>query len=251
MQVISRALSAVISTTLNNTVTAGNTLSVGEVMTAVQATDDTAKIVLTAGKVSVALDTQNGAITVQVGNRVTAYEPASLPQLGTAIATLEGIKAVSLPVDDISSRLPTGKILEQPAGVPFVPPGFDKPVIPATPPSPGQAPVRNHAAQNAAAFAADETLQHLDPTLIRNATVLRSIGLAAAANIPALTRIALDISAEIAPGAPVAINAPVIGKFGLPRPAPAQTESGPALKHGYADATANLPPVLPAVHMRG
>jgi len=147
----------------------------------VQAADDTAKIVLTAGKVSVALDTQNGAITVQVGNRVTAYEPASLPQLGTAIATLEGIKAVSLPVDDISSRLPTGKILEQPAGVPFVPPGFDKPVIPATPPSPGQAPVRKHPAQNAAAFAADETLQHLDPTLIRNATVLRSIGPAAAA----------------------------------------------------------------------
>ena len=111
--------------------------------------------------------------------------------------------------------------------------------------------MRNHAAQNAAAFAADETLRHLDPTLMRNATVLRSIGPAAAADIPALTRIALDISAEIAPGAPVAINAPVSGKFGLPRPAPAQTESGPVLKHGYADATANLPPVLPAVHMRG
>ena len=111
--------------------------------------------------------------------------------------------------------------------------------------------MRKHPAQNAAAFAADETLQHLDPTLIRNATVLRSIGPAAAANIPALTRIALDISAEIAPEEPVAINAPVIGKFGLPRPAPAQTESGPVLKHGYADATANLPPVLTAVDMRG
>ena len=256
-QAVSRALSGVIATTLNNTVTAGNTVSVGEVMTAVgqlqpvQATDGGAKIVLSAGKVSVALDTQNGAITVQAGNRVTAYAPASLPQPGTAIAPLEGIQAVSLPVDDISSRLPAGKILEQPAGMPFVPPPFDKPALPATPPPPGQAPAHTPPAQNAAAIAADETLRQIDPAIARNATILRSIGPAPAADIPALTRIALDISAEIAPGAPVAINAPVIGKFGLPRPAPAQSENGPVLSRGYADATASLPPVLPAVRMRG
>jgi hypothetical protein len=256
-QAISRALSGVIATTLNNTVTAGNTVSVGEVMTAVrhlqpvEASGNDAKIVLSADKVSVALDTRNGAITVQVGNRVTAYAPASLPQPGTAIAPLEGIAVASIPVDNISSRLPVGKILDQPAGVPFIPPAFDKPVLPATPPPPGQAPTATPPAQNAAAIAADETLRHLDPAAARNATILRSIGPAPAADIPALTRIALDISAEVAPGAPVAINAPVIGKFGLPRPAPAQTENGPVLKHGYADASANLPPVLPAVHMRG
>lgn len=94
-------------------------------------------------------------------------------------------------------------------------------------------------------------MRHLDPAVMRNATVMRNFGPVTGADIPALTRIALDISAEIAPGAPVALNQPQIGKFGLPKPAPAQSEPGPVLKHGYADASANNVPVLPAVHMRG
>lgn len=265
--IVSRALSQVVSTTLNNAIASPNTVPVSEIMTAVRQlqpvatpnasaeAEPDARIVLSAGKVSVAFDTQNGAIAVQVGNHVTAYAPASLPATAAiAGGVLPALDAASLPIRDISPRLPAGKILDRPSGVPFIPPAFDQPLTPGTPHPAGQTPTSHQPAQNAAAGAArtmDETLRHLGPGVMRNATVLRNVGAMAGADIPALTRIALDISAEIAPGAPVAVNPPQIGKFGLPKPAPAQTENGPVMKQGYADASANLAPVVPAVHMHG
>ena len=268
---MSRALSQVLSTTLNTAIASPNAVPVGEVMTAVRhlqpvaspaaadgAQPDT-RVVLAAGRVSVALDTQNGAITVQVGNRVTAYAPTSLPAtVATPGGILPVLDAVSLPVRDISSRLPVGKILDRPLGVPFIPEAFDRQPVPDTPLPAGIPPAShspaNQPGQNAAASGIartmDETLRHLDPSVFRNATVLRNTGPMPGADIPALTRIALDISAEIAPGAPVALNPPQIGRFGLPKPAPAQTEDGPVMKQGYADASANLAPVVPAVHMQ-
>ena len=264
--VVSRTLSQVVSTTLNNSMASPNAVPAGEIMAAIRQlqpvatpnasanAEPDARIVLSAGKVSVAFDTQNGAITVQVGNRVTAYAPASLPATATiAGSILPALDAASIPIRDISPRLPAGKILDRPSGVPFIPPEFDQPLAPGAPRPAGQIPASHPPIHNAAAAprTMDETLRHLDPAVIRNATVLRNVGPMTGADLPTLTRIALDISAEVAPGAPVAINPPQIGKFGLPKPAPAQTENGPVMKQGYADASANLAPVVPAVHMRG
>lgn len=265
--IVSRALSQVVSTTLNNAAVSATAVPVGEVMAAVRHLQPVAgppasgdagadsRIVLASGRVSVAFDPGNGAITVQVGDRVTAYAPASIAANG---APLPGLDAASLPDQRISSRLPVGIVVDRPSGVPFIPPEFDPPDAPAkpgAPTAPATPPADRKPGQNAAAaaatLAAEQALRHLDHAAMRNATVLRGVGAAAGAELPALARIALDISAEIAPGAPVAVNPPVIGKFGLPKPAPAQTEPGPVMKHGYADASANQVPVLPAVHLQG
>lgn len=218
-------------------------------------TANTARIELAAGKISVSLETDSGAITVKIGDRTTVFAPVSTPATGSPLAPLPGLNGVALPEPETRPLLPAVQASEKPAAVPFVPPAFDAPP-PVAPQAPEQRPANPSAAapngkavfHNAAGT--DETLRHIDPAVMRNATVLRSLGPVAGTDVPSLTRIALDIAGEIAPGAPVAINSPKIGKFGLPKPAPVQSENGPVLKHGYADASANLPPVLPAVHMR-
>lgn len=266
-----KTISRVLSQAILGAVNAGGTpsVSVGEIMMAARqlqpvpaAIGDEAdparanRVTLSAGKISVAVDTGGGPITVQIGNRTTAIAPVSAPAPGVAIPALPGLDTAPLPTAEFSSRRPVGEVLDKPVGIPFVPPAFDDPppAVPqvpggspgqTTPPAPGSKPSAH------AAMAVDEAFRQSDPTILRNATVLRSLGPVAGSDIPALTRIALDIAGEIAPGAPVAVNPPHIGKFGLPKPAPVQSEDGPVLRHGYADATANLPPVLPAVHQRG
>ncbi len=69
--------------------------------------------------------------------------------------------------------------------------------------------------------------------------------------MPALTRIALDLTAEIGPGLQNAVVPPPLGKLSLPQPAPGQTAAGPVRKNGYTDAAANLVPVLPPTYRRG
>ena len=86
---------------------------------------DSARIVLSAGKIAVVIDTANGGVTVQVGNRITSYAVTSAAPPIAAIAPLPEIQAASLPVLDIPSGLSPGKVLDLPAGTPFVPPEID------------------------------------------------------------------------------------------------------------------------------
>ena len=86
---------------------------------------------------------------------------------------------------------------------------------------------------------------------MRNATFIRGVSPAAGSDMPGVTRIALDINAEFGPGGQSNTAPPPIGKFGRPQQAPAQAENGPVMRNGYADASANLVPVMPAWHARG
>jgi hypothetical protein len=262
---LSSALSRAVATTINTTFTTSNRIPVTEVMTAVShlkpATGQTSEasgtanghIVLAAGNLAVAIDTKNGAITVQIGNRITTYAVGSVAPPIAAIAPLPAIDAASLPVRDIRSGLPAGKILDVPSGVPFVPPEISD--MPPTGASqvPGQKKPTQPPAQTAGAVALtlEESLQHLDPAILRNATIIRGVEASSGPDLPGLTRIAMDLSAEIGPGLQGAVVPPPVGKLGLPQPAPQQTAAGPVMKNGYADAAANLVPVLPPVYRRG
>ncbi len=82
-------------------------------------------ILLAAGRIAVAIDTANGAVTVQVGNRITSYVVTSAASPISAIPPLPEIEAATLPVLDIPSGLHPDKVLDLPAGTPFVPPEID------------------------------------------------------------------------------------------------------------------------------
>lgn len=264
---LSAALSRAMATTINTTSAAGNGIPATEIMTAVgqlqPVTDGSStsgapgRIVLSAGKLAVAIDPANSAITVQLGTRISTYAVGSVASPVTAIAPLPGIEAASLPILDIPSGLPAGKVLEVPGGTPFVPPEISDMPPAGAPRVPGQKAPQPAPAQTAGsatgglALALDETLQHLDPAALLNATVIRVMEAPAGPDLPGLTRIALDLTAEIGPGAMGAMVPPPVGKLGLPQVAPQQTAPGPVMKNGYTDAAANLVPVLPPTYRRG
>ncbi|MFT5487299.1 MAG: hypothetical protein ACI9JL_001036 [Paracoccaceae bacterium] len=262
---ISTALSHAVATTINTTFAAGNGIPVADVMTAVSqlkpvagqisGTSDTGngRIVLAAGNFAVAVDTTNSAITVQVGNRITTYAVGSAASPIAAIAPLPQIEAASLPVLDIPAGLPVGKVLDLPIGTPFIPPEISDMPATGTSPLPGQKKPTQTPIQTAGsvALALEENLQHLDPSVLRNATIIRGMEAPSGHDLPGLTRIALDLSAEIGPGVHGAVVPPPVGKLGLPQAAPQQTAAGPVMKNGYADAAANLVPVLPPTYRRG
>lgn len=211
------------------------------------------RIILSAGRVAVAIDTTNGAVTVQVGNRITTYAVASATTPIAAIAPLPEIEAASLPVLDLPSGLHPGRILDLPAGTPFVPPEINDmppvgtPIIPA-PVKPRPAPAQT---AGVLAMTLEEGLQHLDPQIIRNAAIIHGMEASSGPNMPTLTRIALDLTAEIGPGLQGAAIPPPVGKLGLPQAAPQQSAAGPVRKNGYTDAASNLVPVLPPTYRRG
>lgn len=262
---VSIALSHAVAATINTTFATGNGIPATEIMTAVgqlqpapNATPGTpdagaGRIVLTAGNLAVAIDTTNSAITVQVSNRITTYALGSAASPIAAIAPLPEINAASLPILDIPSGLHPGKVLDLPAGSPFVPPEIvDMPPV-GTPHIPGPKkphPAPTHTASSVA-LSLEENLQHLDPAILRNATIISAMEATSGPDLPGLTRISLDLSAEIGPGVQGAAVPPPVGKLGLPQPAPQQTAAGPVMKNGYADAAANLIPVLPPTYRRG
>lgn len=262
---ISTVLSRAVATTINTTFAAGNGIPITEVMTAVSqlkpvvnqssGLSDTGsgRLVLAAGNLAVALDTTNGAITVQVGNRITTYAVGSAASPIAAIAPLPEIEAASLPILDIPAGLPVGKVLDLPVGTPFVPPEISDMPPAVRPGVPGSQKPLPASAQSAGsvALALEETMQHLDPAALRNATIIRGMEAPAGPDLPGLTRISLDLTAEIGPGTQGAIVPPPMGKLGLPQPAPQQTAAGPVMKNGYTDAAANLVPVLPPTYRRG
>ena len=264
--ILSRAVAATINTTsANASPAAGAAIPATEIITSVAqlkpvtdpgspengAADN--RIILSAGRVAVAIDTTNGAVTVQVGNRITTYAVASATTPIAAIAPLPEIEAASLPVLDIPSGLHPGKILDLPAGTPFVPPEInDMPPV-GTPIIPAPVKPRPEPAQTAGVLAItlEDGLQHLDPQIIRNAAIIHGMEASSGPDMPALTRIALDLTAEIGPGLQgAAIPAPV-GKLGLPQAAPQQSAAGHVRKNGYMDAASNLVPVLPPTYRRG
>jgi len=210
-------------------------------------------ILLAAGRIAVAIDTANGAVTVQVGNRITSYAVTSAASPISAIPPLPEIEAATLPVLDIPSGLHPGKVLDLPAGTPFVPPEIDDmpPVRAPHVPEPKKPLPTSASSAGAIARALEETLQHLDPRALRNATIVHGMEAPSTSDMPALTRIALDLTAEIGPGLQNAVVPPPLGKLGLPQPAPGQTAAGPVRKNGYTDAAANLVPVLPPTYRRG
>ena len=210
-------------------------------------------ILLSGGRIAVAIDTANGAVTVQVGNRITSYAVTSAASPIAAIAPLPEIEAASLPVLDIPSGLHPGRVLDEPAGTPFVPPEIDDmpPVTAPHVPVPKKPLLTSAPSAGAIARALEETLQHLDPQALRNATIIHGMEAPSGSDMPALTRIALDLTAEIGPGLQIAAIPPRLGKLGLPQAAPQQTAAGPVRKNGYADAAANLVPVLPPTYRRG
>jgi len=214
---------------------------------------DSRPILLSAGRIAVAIDTANGAVTVQVGNRITSYAVTSAASPISAIAPLPDLEAATLPVLDIPSGLHPGKVLDLPAGTPFVPPEIDDmpPVTAPHVPEQKKPLLTSAPSAGAIAHALEETLQHLDPSTIRNATIIHGMEASSGSDMPALTRIALDLTAEIGPGMQNAVVPPPMGKLGLPQAAPQQTAAGPVRKNGYADAAANLVPVLPPTYRRG
>lgn len=262
---LSAALSRAIATTVNTTPGGGNGIPATEIMSAVsrlqpvtdapsaEADGATGRVVLAAGNLAVAIDTRNSAITVQIGNRITSHTVSSAASPISAIAPLPEIETASLPVLDIPSGLPAGRVLEVPAGTPFVPPEISEMPLPGARPVPGPKKPHPAPAQTAGAqsLSLDENLQHLDPAVLRNATIIRAMEAPSGPDLPGLTRIALDLSAEIGPGLQGAMVPPPVGKLGLPQAAPQQSAAGPVMKNGYADAAANLVPVLPPTYRRG
>lgn len=262
---LSTALSRAVSATLNTSFPAGNGIPVTEIMAAVgqlqpvtgatPANGDAGagRIVLAANNLAVAIDPANSAITVQIGSRITTYAVASAATPIAAIAPLPEIDAASLPILDIPAGLPAGKVLDLPAGTPFVPPEISDMPPAGSPQLPGKKTPHPVPAQTAGsvALALEETLQHLDPSALRNATVIHGMEASSGPDLPGLTRIALDLTAEIGPGVQGAAVPPPVGKLGLPQPAPQQSAAGPVMKNGYPDAAANLVPVLPPTFRRG
>lgn len=217
-------------------------------------------LVLVSSRLRISVQPRDGAILVQAGSRAVAFAPASLAPattMGTAqeavvpLPRLPGLEAASLPVRDISPSIPPGRILDEPAGVPFVPPEIsDMPPAqrregptPPTADTPAQ-PALNAAEQNA--------IRLLEQSNAHELTILRSVHIAAAGHgQPPLTRLSLDLSASVGP-APTAANQPKdVGRLGRSHPAPAQTEDGPVARDGYADAPSSKPPVLPPWQMLG
>lgn len=262
---VSAALSRAVATTINVTSATGDGTQVTEIAAAISRLKPVAAtpsgnpqvangpVILAAGNIAVGIDTANGAITVQIGNRITTYAVASASPPVSAIAPLPEIDAASLPVLDIPSGLPGGKIREIPAGTPFVPPEIAEMPAPGTMHPPAQkkpVPTQAHTA-TAMALALEENLQHLDTAALRNATVIQSMEAPAGPDMPGLTRVALDLTVEIAPGLQGATVPPPVGKLGLPQTAPQQSAAGPVMKNGYTDAAANLVPVLPPTYRRG
>lgn len=262
---ISTVLSRAVATTINTTFAAGNDIPVTEVMTAVSqlkpvmsqssggSDTDSGRLVLAAGNLAVAIDTTNSAITVQVGNRITTYAVGSAASPIAAIAPLPEIEAASLPILDIPAGLPIGRVLDLPVGTPFIPPEISDMPPAVRPKIPGSQKPLPASAQwaGSVALALEETMQHLDPAALRNATIVRGMEAPSGPDLPGLTRISLDLTAEIGPGTQGAIVPPPMGKLGLPQPAPHQTAAGPVMKNGYTDAAANLVPVLPPTYRRG
>lgn len=262
---VSAALSRAVATTINATSTAGDGPQVTEIAAAISRLKPVAAtpsgnpqaangpVILSAGNIAVGIDTANGAITVQIGSRVTTYAVASASPPVSAIAPLPEIETASLPVLDIPSGLPVGKVLDLPIGTPFIPPEIaDMPPAGAALPPAKKTPLPNQAqTASGMALALEENLKHLDAAVLRNATIIQSMEAPAGQDLPGLTRVALDLTAEIGPGLQGAAVPPPVGKLGLPQTAPQQSAAGPVMKNGYADAAANLVPVLPPTYRRG
>lgn len=264
---LSAALSRAVAATVNTTAAAGNAIPATEIMTAVgqlqavtgepSRNEAPGRIVLAAGKLAVAIDPANSAITVQLGNRVSTYAVGSVASPIAAIAPLPEIETAALPILDIPAGLPVGQVIDVPGATPFVPPEISDMPPTGAPQAPGQktpppAPAQSTAAASStAALALEEGLQHLDPAALRNATIVRGMEAPTGSDLPGLTRIALDLTAEIGPGTAGALAPQPIGKLGLPQVAPQQTAPGPVMKNGYPDAAANLVPVLPPTYRRG
>lgn len=200
---------------------------------------------------NIAVQPENGSVTVTVGDRVVALSPAALPPAAVLPApTEEALDAASLPVRDISPNIPTGSILERPAGTPFIPPEIAQMPPPNTPPRalPQSVPA---SAQTPVAVAQQlDMLPAQTMETARNATVLRGIEFAARSEGPAgMARISLDISADVGPAPTSATLSEKLGRLGRSAPAPAQSEAGPVMQQGYTDGSATNAPVLPAWHV--
>ena len=211
-------------------------------------------VMLNHGRVSIAADVASGILTVRVGQRVTAFAPASLSSPAMAQAPLPHLDVLPLPIQDIPASLPVGKVVDIPGGLPFVPPEISDLPAPGTPRTPTQTPDAGKSHQSAKAAQIDietEQVRLLDSTAQRNATIVKQVEIAAHGDQVRLTRVALDMSAEIAPGTHTPQPPAPVGSFGLPRTAPATGEDGPVMPRGYTDASANIMPVLPAFHRRG
>lgn len=203
------------------------------------------RVVLASKDLSVALQPRDGSVTVRLGARVVAFAPASLPPATAGAAPPPGIEAASLPIRDISPSIPAGTVLDEPTGVPFVPPEISD-MPPPDPRKPADAPPRAPSGPAANADAVETA--RLQATASRaNLTVLRAIEVHAAADgSAAITRVAFDLSAAIAAGPTAAARPEAHGRLGRSEAAPAQSEKGPVLENGYTDATASRLPVLPA-----
>ena len=98
------------------------------------------KIVLNHGHVSLVADSGSGAVTVRIGQRVTAFAPASLSNPATAHSPLPQLDVLPLPIHDIPASLPVGKVVETPGGLPFVPPEISDLPAPGSPSTPSPRP---------------------------------------------------------------------------------------------------------------
>lgn len=259
---LSIALSHAVATTINTTVAAMPLTEVIAAVSQLQPVPTTSSgapntagsgVVLSAGNLAVAIDPANSSITVQIGSRITTYAVGSAAPQIAAIAPLPEIEAATLPILDIPTGLPAGRILDVPSGIPFVPPEISDMPPTGTAPIPGRKTPHPGPAQTAAsnALVMEDNLQHLDPTVLRNATIIHGMEAPSGPDLPGLTRIAMDLTAEIGPGIQAAAVPPPAGKLGLPLEAPQQSAAGPVMKNGYADAAANLVPVLPPTYRRG
>lgn len=246
---------------------AGRTLTVAEAVAAVEALAPVAaappgaasapagpesRQVFAAGKIAIAFEPRHGSVTVRIGERITAYAPASLAPPSAWLSALPGLAALPLPVVGLSPVSAPAPVLGGPRGVPFVPPDIATLAAAAEGRPAGTARPSAETAVRAAAQMDAETIRLIETAVARNATVLRALLVTPAGDEPRTTRIALDIGAAVIPIAPgMQPQTPPIGRFGLPNPAPVKGEAGPVRDGGHLDATATNPPVLPAWQAAG
>ena len=212
-----------------------------------------ATIRLSSPALGIAFRPADGSVTVRIADRIVAFSPASLPVLASVpghAATNIAISAASLPIREISPGMPAGVVLDEPTGVPFVPPEFDEFPSHREAPTNGRNPPAGHAALRQSAE--DDLLRLTNSAAMQNATILRSIERSATPEATAgITRISLDLNAVVGGAPTAAAPAERIGRLGRSVPAPAQGENGAKAPQGYTDAASSKPPVLPAWHALG
>ncbi|MGB0631291.1 MAG: hypothetical protein ACPGRZ_11410 [Alphaproteobacteria bacterium] len=261
---IAAAIARIVSASINSTSPAAHGVPVPEIVASLSRLDvagDTAQTAISPGeasfshgRISVATQTETGMVIVRIGRQVTAFAPASLSSPAAAQAPLPNLNALPLPIRDFPADLPVGKVVETPGGLPFVPPDVTDLPVPGIPASPSQTPGSHQpktTTHTAKSGSESEPFRLLEPVALKNATVVKQMEVASQGDAVRLTRVSVDLSAEIAPGAQAAQQPAPVGGFGLPRPAPLAGEDGPVVPRGYADGSAKLVPVLPAFHARG